>query len=437
MTGTSLQFENVGKQYRLGEVGTGTLSQDMRRAWAKLTGQPDPFLKLGEVNNREQAGGEFVWALRDINLEIKRGEVLGIIGRNGAGKSTLLKLLSRVTAPTTGVIRTRGRIASLLEVGTGFHPELTGRENIYLNGAILGMTKWEIRRKIDEIIEFSGCAKYIDTPVKRYSSGMQVRLGFAVAAHLEGEVLVVDEVLAVGDEAFQRKCIGRMNEVASDGKTVLFVSHNMQSVERLCTRACVLQRGQMIMDGNVTDAITKYFGTYSNDEFDETSFVDDERLRRGSGEVRFSGIAIQDPSGNAISSLVRGRPGRFVLKVRAAQRVEKLALRISVHSGLTRQQATSISEVVSDTPLAAGDETEVVVEFDSSAFRPGIYPLQLELTDTNDPATVYDLLDNATRPLSIVSDGDGRAKGLFDTTSRIQSATAKRSTELRSAGSSH
>ena len=238
-----LKIENVSKQYRLGLVGTGTLSDDLKRWFYKIRGKEDPFLKVGDLNDRGVEGGEYVNALSDINLEIKKGEVLGIIGKNGAGKSTLLKLLSEVTTPTMGSIKVKGRIAALLEVGTGFHPELTGRENIFLNGAILGMTKKEIASKIEEIIEFSGVLKYIDTPVKRYSSGMKVRLGFAVAAHLEPDILVVDEVLAVGDAEFQSKSIGKMKDVASEGRTVLFVSHNMNSVARLCARGVVFGQG--------------------------------------------------------------------------------------------------------------------------------------------------------------------------------------------------
>ena len=232
-----LKVDNVSKQYRLGLVGTGTLSHDLNRWWHTIRGKEDPYLRVGDANDRATKGdSEYVWALKDISFEVKRGEVLGIIGKNGAGKSTLLKILSKVTGPTTGEVKTRGRIASLLEVGTGFHPELTGRENIYLNGAILGMTKKEIKSKIDEIVDFSGCERYIDTPVKRYSSGMTVRLAFAVAAHLDPEILVIDEVLAVGDAEFQKKAIGKMQDISKgEGRTVLFVSHNLVAVQNLCT----------------------------------------------------------------------------------------------------------------------------------------------------------------------------------------------------------
>ncbi len=269
MSNIILKAEDISKQYRLGLVGTGTITHDLNRFWHRIRGKEDPYLKVGAVNDRAiRATEDYVWALRDINFEVEQGEVLGIIGKNGAGKSTLLKILSRVTSPTTGVIKTKGRIASLLEVGTGFHPELTGRENIYLNGAILGMTRSEIKAKEEEIVDFSGCELYIDTPVKRYSSGMRVRLGFAVAAHLEPDILVVDEVLAVGDAEFQKKAIGKMQDVSqADGKTVLFVSHNMASVQQLCTRAIVLDNGSVSFSGDVTDCVSHYLeksDRYSN-----------------------------------------------------------------------------------------------------------------------------------------------------------------------------
>src|SRR5690606_34249275 len=257
---TILKASNISKQYRLGLVGTGTISHDLNRWWAGIRGKEDPYLKVGSVNDRStKADSDYVWALQDINFEVQKGEVLGIIGKNGAGKSTLLKILSRVTIPTTGEIKTKGRIASLLEVGTGFHPELTGRENIYLNGAILGMTKAEIKSKEAEIIEFSGCERYVDTPTKRYSSGMRVRLAFAVAAFLEPDILVIDEVLAVGDAEFQKKAIGKMQEISkSEGRTVLFVSHNMVSILNLCTRVIRLEHGKIIADGPTEETIDYY-----------------------------------------------------------------------------------------------------------------------------------------------------------------------------------
>lgn len=260
MSNIAIEFENISKQYRLGTIGTGTLTHDINRWWHLVRGKEDPYLKVGDINDRSiKATSDYIWALKDISFKVEQGEVLGIIGKNGAGKSTLLKILSRVTSPTTGTIKAKGRIASLLEVGTGFHGELTGRENIYMNGAILGMTRKEINNKFDEIVDFSGIEKYIDTPVKRYSSGMTVRLGFAVAAYLEPEILVVDEVLAVGDAEFQKKAIGKMKDVAKgEGRTVLFVSHNMNAVSNLCNKGVILKNGSVSYTGTASDAIEAY-----------------------------------------------------------------------------------------------------------------------------------------------------------------------------------
>ncbi|OIQ22728.1 polysaccharide ABC transporter ATP-binding protein [Lacinutrix sp. MedPE-SW] len=284
-----LKATNISKQYRLGLVGTGTISHDLNRWWSKIRGKEDPYLKVGESNDRSTKGSsDYVWALQDINFEVKRGEVLGIIGKNGAGKSTLLKILSKVTGPTTGNIKTKGRIASLLEVGTGFHGEMTGRENIYLNGAILGMTKKEIASKIDEIIDFSGCERYIDTPVKRYSSGMTVRLAFAVAAFLEPEILVIDEVLAVGDAEFQKKAIGKMQDISrGEGRTVLFVSHNMAAVKSLCTSALVLKNGKTEFEGDVEEAVNFYLeGSENNSNI--SVFHD----RKGNGKLLIKEVKV-------------------------------------------------------------------------------------------------------------------------------------------------
>lgn len=270
--GLAIRVENLSKQYRLGQIGTGTISHDLNRWWASLCGKEDPYSQIGAANDRTQkATSDYVWALKDINFEIEQGDAVGIIGRNGAGKSTLLKILSRTTLPTTGSVKMKGRIASLLEVGTGFHPEMTGRENIYQNGAILGMTRHEITRKFDEIVDFSGCEAYIDTPVKRYSSGMYVRLAFAVAAHLESEILIVDEVLAVGDAEFQKKCLGKMNDVAKgEGRTVLFVSHNMAAVKSLCDKGILLQNGKTKFNGDIFQAILEYINT--NESTSEKTF---------------------------------------------------------------------------------------------------------------------------------------------------------------------
>lgn len=275
----ALKAENISKQYRLGQVGTGTLSHDLNRFWHQVRGKEDPYLKIGEANDRSTKGiSDYVWSLQDINFEIEQGDAVGIIGRNGAGKSTLLKLLSKVTKPTTGKIYTNGRIASLLEVGTGFHPEMTGRENVFLNGAILGMTRKEITRKFDEIVDFSGVERYIDTPVKRYSSGMYVRLAFAVAAHLESEILIVDEVLAVGDAEFQKKCLGKMGDVTKgEGRTVLFVSHNITAIKELCNTGILLDKGKLINYGDVNKCIIEYQKN-SDVKFSYNSKIDKENF---------------------------------------------------------------------------------------------------------------------------------------------------------------
>ena len=299
---TAIEFNHVGKQYRLGLVSTRTLSHDLNRWWhTAILKQEDPYLRIGETNDRTTAKShsDYVWALRDIDFKVEQGDVVGIIGRNGAGKSTLLKLLSKVTGPTVGTIRARGRIGALLEVGTGFHGEMTGRENIYLNGAIMGMTKHEIDRKLDEIVSFSGCERYIDTPVKRYSSGMTVRLGFAVAAHLEPEILVVDEVLAVGDAEFQKKAIGKMQDVSKgEGRTVLFVSHNMASVRALCNNGILLDNGQIQYSGRIDDVIQEYqrssFGKVFNTTIERTDRQGDGRLRLSRIEFRNKNDEIVD-----------------------------------------------------------------------------------------------------------------------------------------------
>ena len=288
---TAIEFNNISKLYRLGLVSSGTLNNDLKRWWQmSILGKEDPFLKVGSVNDRSKAAdSDYVWALKDINFKVEQGDVVGIIGKNGAGKSTLLKLLSKVTGPTTGTIRAKGRIASLLEVGTGFHPELTGRENIYMNGAILGMTKAEITKKLDEIVDFSGCERYIDTPVKRYSSGMTVRLGFAVAAHLDPEILVVDEVLAVGDAEFQKKAIGKMKDVSQgEGRTVLFVSHNMASIKALCRRGILLENGSVRYDGMISDAVELYL---KGNGFDEEGTIL-SKVKCLSNEIRITNVLI-------------------------------------------------------------------------------------------------------------------------------------------------
>jgi lipopolysaccharide transport system ATP-binding protein len=300
MTNKVISIENLSKQYHLGTIGTGTFYNDLKVWWAKQRGKPNPLAKVDDVDfgNRD---GETIWALNNVSLEVNQGEALGIIGRNGAGKSTFLKILSRVTAPTSGKIKVKGRIASLLEVGTGFHPELTGRENIYLNGAILGMNREEVNQKLDEIIDFSGVEKFIDTPVKRYSSGMYVRLAFAVAAHLEPEILVVDEVLAVGDAEFQKKCLGKMNDIAGEGRTVLFVSHNMASIAQLCSRCILMKQGMLEQDGNTDHVINQYF----SDSFPSQTLSRDlaaiPRAKNAGTKLKITNVIIIPENGQAVN----------------------------------------------------------------------------------------------------------------------------------------
>jgi lipopolysaccharide transport system ATP-binding protein len=389
----AIKFENISKQYRLGEVGTGTLSHDLHRAWAKLRGKPDPFTKVGQINDRTvkssvvssqssssancelpTADSLYVWALRDINFEVQQGEILGIIGRNGAGKSTLLKLLSRVTAPTTGSIKAKGRIASLLEVGTGFHPELTGRENIYLNGAILGMRRHEITRKLEEIVEFSGCAKYIDTPVKRYSSGMTVRLGFAVAAHLDCEILVVDEVLAVGDAEFQKKCIGKMKEVSeTSGKTVLFVSHNMASIERLCSLGVLMNQGSVSCVSNIVEVIENYLALNSASVNQELLLQNADRS--GNGQARIRRVQITDLDKKLVSSIRCGSPLRIQFEIENT--TDEILHDVSIGYSLSTPRGEALVVSYSDyegmcfSILPGTNHVEVVT--DKIPFRPGTY----------------------------------------------------------------
>ena len=341
---TAIEFENISKQYRLGLVSTGTLSHDLNRFWqTKVLRREDPYLKVGEVNDRAHKGNsDYVWALKDINFKVEQGDVVGIIGRNGAGKSTLLKLLSRVTAPTTGIIRAKGRIASLLEVGTGFHPEMTGRENIYMNGAIMGMSRSEITRKLDEIVDFSGCERYLDTPVKRYSSGMTVRLGFAIAAHLEPEILVVDEVLAVGDAEFQKKAIGKMQDVSrGEGRTVLFVSHNMGAVKNLCKTGILMDQGQISFNGPIEETISLYL---NNSE--KTNLA--ERFAGKTPPPSYiKAIHFIDKNGAEVDKILSGEPLDIVVDFCCSQDVKA-----DINIGIYRQTGEKISRLSTEyTPI--------------------------------------------------------------------------------------
>ena len=381
MSNIVLKIENVSKQYRLGLIGTGTISHDLNRWWHKIRGKEDPYIKIGDINHRDKKGGDYVWALNNINFEVNKGEVLGIIGKNGAGKSTILKLLSQVTNPTTGQIKVKGRIASLLEVGTGFHPELTGRENIYLNGAILGMVKAEISSKLDEIIDFSGVSKYIDTPVKRYSSGMMVRLGFAVAAHLEPEILVVDEVLAVGDADFQKKCIGKMKDISGYGRTVIFVSHNMTSIRNLCSKAIVLDKGQVTYSGSVENAIQIYLKKNDLNNLDSIKInIESANRKYSTGEAFYTQAYIINNK-NKISNSFSFREKQKVILVLQVNEVLK---NVILTLGLITQFGDNFAYSMSNDgfELNSFEKGVFKIEFEIPFYlMPGSYALTFAITN--------------------------------------------------------
>ena len=418
MSEVILKLENISKQYRLGQIGTGTISHDLNRWWAKIRGKEDPFLKIGESNDRSTKGNsDYVWALQDINFEVNRGEVLGIIGKNGAGKSTLLKILSRVTSPTTGSIKTRGRIASLLEVGTGFHPEMTGRENIYLNGAILGMTKKEIKSKINEIIDFSGCERYIDTPVKRYSSGMTVRLAFAVAAHLDPEILVVDEVLAVGDAEFQKKAIGKMQDISREGgRTVLFVSHNMAAVKSLCTRGILIENGKIKFDGSIDETLTRY-ATITNASNENKIIFDETTKRKGSKNIEFLSLEISNQNNIATNEFSIGDDLNLKFKIKNNANESKSEIGIQIKSSedmpifhiMARDSNYEINHI--------DKEEQFIVNIKDIRLFPGIYMINL----TSNTTTGHQIFDSIENVLSFeITDGGNytvrnlpRVAGLF------------------------
>jgi lipopolysaccharide transport system ATP-binding protein len=384
MSYTAISVESVSKSYRLGVIGTGTFRGDWQRWWAKLRGLPDPHLRIGEVDHGNRQG-ETLWALKDISLQVRQGEALGIIGRNGAGKSTLLKILSRVTAPTSGEVRVRGRIASLLEVGTGFHPELTGRENIFLNGAILGMARLEIKRKFDEIVAFAEIERFLDTPVKRYSSGMYVRLAFAVAAHLEQELLMVDEVLAVGDIAFQRKCLGKMGSVAREGRTVIFVSHNMGAVVNLCNRGVLLREGKISWEGDIRETVSRYLSVpVAAGDVDLSVVVD----RSGNGRARFTRVVTRSDSANVVDTFVIGDDIVFDFSIHSSEfiRSGKMGLQIISSEGISVYLLTAEDAGFELTDLEGESRVRVVLE--NQKIYPGEYYVNLWMGDS-----AYEALD--------------------------------------------
>jgi lipopolysaccharide transport system ATP-binding protein len=384
-----IKVENLSKQYRLGQVGTGTISHDVNRWWHKIRGKEDPYLKIGDSNDRTVKGeSDYVWALKEINFEVQQGEVLGIIGRNGAGKSTLLKILSRTTSPSTGSVKIKGRVASLLEVGTGFHPELSGRDNIFLNGAILGMTRKEIQSKFDEIVDFAGVDRYIDTPVKRYSSGMYVRLAFAVAAHLEPEILIVDEVLAVGDAEFQKKCLGKMKDVSvNQGRTVLFVSHNIQAIQNLCNRVLLLNNGLKTQDGLTNYVLEKYLAVRPKET--NNNLIDSEN-RHGSGAIKFSDVKIFNSNNQYTSELKFGE--FFKVKIQIYSSIELLDCLFGI-SFITKDgfeiQGTSANDSLENVNFTTGfNEYECLI--DPIFLTPGLYFIRGAIFSQNQ---VFDHMD--------------------------------------------
>lgn len=387
MQNVVIKLENVSKQYRLGNVGTGTLSHDLNRFFARMAGKEDPTMKVGVSNKLDTVDGRYVWALQDVNLEICDGEVLGIVGKNGAGKSTLLKLMSRVTSPTTGNIKIKGRIASLLEVGTGFHPELTGKENIYLNGAILGMTKKEISSKFDEIVEFSGVKKYVDTPVKRYSSGMYVRLAFAVAAHLEPEILIVDEVLAVGDAEFQKKAIGKMQSVSRSGRTVLFVSHNLTAVEQLCTKGVLMQNGMLKMEGKVHDITSAY----------KQMSVDENELRRsGTRVIEFLEYKMNDLNGKNIDEVFLGDNFVVTATSRANEKIDFCDMTLDIRNDSNEfvGHITNADDSFEIKNISKANTVGVTITVKNICFAPGTYYISLWLGNSYG---TFDYIENCIR----------------------------------------
>ncbi len=382
MSNIAIEFNNVGKQYRLGRVGTGTLSHDLNRWWqTTILRREDPYLKIGETNDRTKKGdSDYVWALRDISFQVEQGDVVGIIGKNGAGKSTLLKLLSHITSPSTGTIRYKGRIASLLEVGTGFHPELTGRENIYMNGSIMGMTKAEITRKLDEIVDFAGVERYLDTPVKRYSSGMTVRLGFAVAAFLEPEILVVDEVLTVGDAEFQKKAIGKMNDVATNGgRTVLFVSHNMAAVRALCRNGVVLSNGMVEKIGRAEECVEFYMQTNIERLIGSCVLSEENHTRGFAREVEYKEVRIL----NDINSVASYEPIKINVKLhRKLPSVDSVVLGIFFDNKAgERISAAYTNKIVLPNGL---DDFNVQIEIPNHQLAVGTYRVKFNIVDSWD-----------------------------------------------------
>ena len=397
MSDSAILVKDLYKKYDLGTINSGTFSDDVKKWWARYKGKEDPFLKIGENGHSKETEH---WALKGIDFEIKKGESVAVIGKNGAGKSTLLKLLSRITTPTKGEININGRIASLLEVGTGFHPDLTGRENIFMNGAILGMTRHEISRKLDEIIGFSGVEKYIDTPVKRYSSGMYVRLAFAVSAHLEPDILIIDEVLAVGDAEFQKKCLGKMGEVAKDGRTVLFVSHNMGAVAELCEKSIVLHNGSLAYYGNVSEAITMYSGLNLGDSTMSYKYVADPSST-GKKDYYIESVEIQDKGGHGKGTFLFDES----MYVETVVKSNVEAVNVTLSIALLNKNLNKVFTLHKDLG-SYSNETKIKLKLPSSFFAPNYYSFSIAVIIHN--RILFDLTDNIC-PIQIVDNGSDNA----------------------------
>lgn len=396
-----VKAEDISKVFRLGDVGSATLTEDIRAFFSRLRGKENPNIKLASTNDREASSAisNYVWALKDINFEVNQGEIVGLVGRNGAGKSTLLKVLSRTTSPSSGEIKIKGKVASLLEVGTGFHPDLTGRENIFLNGAILGMRKEEIRKKFDAIVEFAGVQRYIDTPVKRYSSGMYVRLAFAVAAHLDPDILIIDEVLAVGDAEFQAKCLGKMKDVSDQGRTVIFVSHNMGAVSDLCSRAILLKQGGIVMDGNTDDVIRNYVQQNMRVNLTDIDALSDPSVRRGNGAVRYEKVSMVTAEGVECTEFLPRQDVHFDMTCVINEPVSELMTSISFRSGRTRDIVSTTGRIKVDiSDKKPGDRITFRVSFPAIALRPGVFETYYWLGDSR-AETAFDVVDNLLPPL--------------------------------------
>ncbi|MFN2601784.1 MAG: ABC transporter ATP-binding protein [Gemmatimonadaceae bacterium] len=407
MKQTAIRAEGISKSY---QIARALKRQPYRTLQEEVIALPRTLWKRAR-GRAEQL--ETFWALNDVTFDVSEGEVVGIVGRNGAGKSTLLKILSRITEPTYGRAEIYGRVGALLEVGTGFHPELTGRENIFLSGAILGMRRMEIARRFDQIVSFAEVEQFIDTPTKRYSSGMYTRLAFAVAAHLEPEILLVDEVLAVGDSAFQKKCLGKMEDVAGQGRTVFFVSHNTQAVRQLCTRCILLEHGRVVADGATDATLAVYNQRLREMRVDAETGINNPENRRGSGAIRFTGVSVEDLEGEERYGFKMGETVRFRLSYTLNEPMRGVTIWIALRSGISREIVTSARHVVTTDSLPAGATGSVIIDFPNIYIRPGEYPLYLHISEAVPTKTNYDVLDDLTPPL-VIAPGGPRMHQNFD-----------------------